>query len=259
MERVIYKKNPLAEVIIQYRFPQILALNTNDPIDFQDAIKEDYPLYRLDIENQQEVSFAINQENAIPPIPTIIQKPIVKNHSFISADGMHKINLTNSFISISTLGYTRWEEMLSRFTKPLTKFEEIYLPPFYERIGLRYIDVFSRQNLGLEGTPWKELINPFYIGAFQNIDEDSILSAGLNVEYYLDNKKSIAKIHTGIGTANNNPEQVFILDSDFVHIDNIKRTACAEVLDYLHTNAKNVIGYAVTEKLHLAMEPEIVQ
>ncbi len=139
-KRVIYEKNPLIEVIIQYRFPKILALNTNDPIDFQNAIKGEYPIYQLTLENQQEITFAINQNNTVPPIPSIIQKQPVRNHTFISGDGTYKINLTNEFISISTLSYHRWEEMLSHLKTPLSAFEKIYKPPFYERIGLRYID-----------------------------------------------------------------------------------------------------------------------
>lgn len=43
-QRVIYENNPLIEVIIQYRFPKILALNSKDPIEFQDRIKDEYPI-----------------------------------------------------------------------------------------------------------------------------------------------------------------------------------------------------------------------
>ena len=85
-QRVIYENNPLIEVIIQYRFPKILALNSKDPIEFQDRIKDEYPIYQLALENQQEISFAINQNNVAAPIPTIIQKQPVRNHTFISSD-----------------------------------------------------------------------------------------------------------------------------------------------------------------------------
>lgn len=256
MERVVYKKNPLIEVIIQYRFPQILALNANDPVEFQNAIKGQYPLYRLELENEQEVSFAINGENAMPPIPSIIQKPTIKNHNFISADGLYKINLTNSFISISTLAYTRWEEMLEHFKNPLAKFEEMYLPPFYERIGLRYIDAFSRTKLGLESSEWKELINPFYLGALQSVDERKVVFAGVDVEYQMEDPALRMKIHSGLGNVNNSPDRVFIIDSDSICIKNIEKEESMDILDKLHSNAKEVIGEAITEKLHSAMEPE---
>lgn len=256
MERVIYKKNPLIEVIVQFRFPKILALNLGDPVDFQEAIKADFPIYQLTLENQQEISISIGQDNV--PIPSVIQKQPLKNHNFISQDGQYKINLTSGFISISTLGYTRWEELLSRFSNPLNVFEKIYTPSFYDRIGLRYVDVFSRKNLGLEDKSWRELIEQPWIGAFSSIDESKMINLGLDVEYYLDDRISRAKIHTGIGATNNNPERVFVIDSDFIHIQNTTAENALSVLNYLHDNAKLFIRSAITDTLHNAMEPEIV-
>ena len=256
MERVIYKKNPLIEVIIQYKFPKILALNIDDPVEFQEAIKADFPIYQLTLENQQEISISIGQDNV--PISSVIQKQPVRNHNFISQDGQYKINLTSGFISISTVGYTRWEELLSRFSNPIKEFERIYMPSFYERIGLRYIDAFSRKNLSLEDKAWRELIEQPWLGAFSSIDESKMINIGLDVEYFLDDDISRAKIHTGVGTINNNPEKVFVIDSDFIHIHNTKAENALSILSYLHDNAKYFIRSAITDALHYAMEPEVV-
>ena len=256
MERVIYKKNPLIEVIVQYKFPKILALNAGDPVDFQEAIKSNYPIYQLTLDNQQEISISIGQDNV--PIPSFMQNQSVKNHNFISEDGQYKINLTSGFISISTLGYTRWEELLSRFERPLKAFEEIYTPSFYERIGLRYIDAFSRKKLCLEDKPWKDLICPPWVGAFSSIEESNVIFQGFDVEYLLDNNTSRAKIHAGLGNINNDSEMVFIIDNDFMHIQNIIPENADSVLNYLHDNAKIFIRNAITDTLHNAMEPEVI-
>lgn len=256
MERVIYKKDPLVEVIIQIRFPKILALNTTDPVAFQEAIKQEYPNYQLTIENQQELSLAVDKGNTIP---SIIQKQQTRNHNFISADGTYKINLTSSFISISTLNYTRWEEMLSRFEIPLAQFVRIYQPPFYERVGLRYIDAFSRDKLSLTDTPWNELIAPFWLGAYSVAAETRVINSGIDAEYYLDDGESRAKIHAGIGNINNNLEKVFVFDSDFINIGTISPERYSAILEYLHTNAKVFIRSAITDKLHEAMDPEPVK
>ena len=45
--RCIYDKNPLAEVICQLRFPEILSIQTDIPAKFQDAIRKDFPKYML--------------------------------------------------------------------------------------------------------------------------------------------------------------------------------------------------------------------
>lgn len=135
-KRVIYKKNPLIEVILQVKFPTILSINAKEPAEFQDAIREEYPDYQLAIENEQEINIAIGGDNLLP---SIIQRQQHKNHNFISEDKRYKINLTSGFISLSTINYTRWEDMLSHFLTPFNTFLKIYRPPFFERIGLRYI------------------------------------------------------------------------------------------------------------------------
>lgn len=254
MERVIYENNPIVETIIQIRFPKILSLNSEDPIKFQEAIKEHYPIYRLSIERQQEISI----ESPDSP-PSIIQKTPIKNHNFISSDGTYKINLTSSFISISTVRYVRWETMLDKFSDPLKRFLEIYNPPFVNRIGLRYIDAFSKQKLSLEDEPWNQLINPPYLGAFTNLDETNIINSNVEFEYFLDDKKSRAKIHAGLGHLENNPETMFVIDSDFIRIDTISTASILEVLDYLHTEEKRFIRSVITDKLHYAMKPGSVE
>lgn len=259
MNRVIYKKNPLIEVIIQYRFPKILALNNNDPVEFQERIKNDYPIYQLTLENQQEISFSIEENNSSVINPSVINKQANKNHNFISADGSYKINLTSSFISISTLSYSRWEEMSERFIKVLKVFEEIYSPPFYDRIGLRYIDAFSRNNLNLGTTPWKELINPHLLGAYSFVEEDRVINNHSEFEYFLDDGVSRAKINSGIGSVNESTELMFILDQDFICIDNIPLDSAEKKLFYLHDQAKIFISTAICDKLHTAMEPENVE
>lgn len=258
-QRVIYEKNPLIEVIIQFRYPKILELNTKDPVDFQNAIKNEYPIYQLSLENQQEITFAVNQNIAEVPFPSIIQKQPLKNHTFISSNGTYKVDLTNEFISLSTLSYYRWEDMLSHLKAPLAAFEDIYKPPFYERIGLRYIDAYSRDGLGLKDVPWNELINPAWLGAFVRTDEDRVINSELDAEYFLDQKTARAKIHTGLGTINNNPEKVFIVDGDFMKIAMIEPDDGYNVLEYLHANAKEFISGVIMEKLHLAMKPEKVE
>lgn len=253
MERVLYKNNPLIEVIIQVKFPKILLLNKDDPIEFQEMIKKDFPIYQLTIEHEQELSININSETALP---TIVNNNSIKNHNFISADGKYKINLTSGFISISTVDYTRWEEFFRKFIGVLEKFEKIYMPPFYERIGLRYIDAFSRKKLNIEEKSWKDLISSTWLGAFAFVTEEDVINTGIDVEYQLSDKISRAKIHAGLGNINNDTENVFIVDSDFIHINNTNTTDSKKILEYLHGNAKDFIHSVIKEELHLAMQPE---
>ena len=44
VERVIYRKAPLVEVICQVRFPADLRIETTPPADFQQRVRSHFPL-----------------------------------------------------------------------------------------------------------------------------------------------------------------------------------------------------------------------
>ncbi len=44
--RVIFKRNPLKEVICQLRFPPILKIDSEIPANFQDLIRNEFPKYK---------------------------------------------------------------------------------------------------------------------------------------------------------------------------------------------------------------------
>ena len=44
-ERCVYDKNQLVEVICQLRFPEILTIGANLPVEFQEAIRGEFPQY----------------------------------------------------------------------------------------------------------------------------------------------------------------------------------------------------------------------
>lgn len=252
-KRVIYERNPIIEVILQIKFPTILSINAKEPVEFQDAVRQEFPIYQLAIENEQEIVLSVSANEALPP--SIVQKQQHKNHNFISEDGKYKINLTSGFISLSTIDYTCWENMLKRFKIPFNKLLEIYRPTFFERIGLRYIDAFSRNKLDIANKKWSDLIQLTWLGAMATVGEQRIISNWTDVEYFLENGISRAKIHAGLGNLSNDPEQMFIIDSDFVHDKNVKPEEFADIVNYLHDNAGHFIRTSITDTLHQAMIP----
>lgn len=101
LKRVKYNNTPLIEVIFQLQFPTILSINSSQPVGFQDRIREQYPFYEEGIEQQNELLIAPNGD------PTQVKRSQTKNYCFISTDHTYKINLTSSFIAISTVSYTQ--------------------------------------------------------------------------------------------------------------------------------------------------------
>ena len=97
-KRVQYEMSPLAEVIFQIRFPNILRISSEEPSAFQEIIRKDYPI--LSVNNNETVVEVNGQRQSAGT---------TKNYQFVSSDGRSKFNLTNSFIAYSTLKYVRWE------------------------------------------------------------------------------------------------------------------------------------------------------
>lgn len=252
MGRVVFENNPLIEVILQFRFPTILSINSNEPVDFQEAIRKKFPIYQVGTENAQEIQIVANNNTFLP---SIVNKQQNKNYAFVTVDGKYKVNLTSSFISFSTINYTRWEEFWGTFESALTSFISVYQPAFFERIGLRYIDAISKLALNLENKAWKDLIKENWLGALAVYGDDQVPVTSTDSEFFVDDKGTRLKIHTGLGSVNNSKETVFIVDTDFIHIGNIKIEDYKVILDLLHDHSRFFIEHVIKDELYTAMKP----
>lgn len=252
--RFIYEKSQLIEVICQLRFPTILSIDTKEPADFQDTVRENFPRYSC-------------QTEKLPAAPGA-EPQAVKKHTFLSEDGGFKLSLTKNFIALSTMRYTCWEDFAHTLDEPLAQFIRIYRPAYFERVGLRYVNGFSRETLELQGRRWNDLLQPQYLAVLDSdgVDETRVTKCSVDVEMQLD-EHAAAKIHAGPGyikrairTPNGvqtvqEPTPRFIFDQDLFSAVNIKLPATMETLERLHSHADRLFSDAVTDTLHDAMSP----
>ena len=88
--RCIYKKNQLAEVICQLRFPEILTIETTIPAQFQEAIREDFMATvgkRLE-GCPLEIRYAYQEKEKLPEgfsVPENRVKPYGTGHAVLCA------------------------------------------------------------------------------------------------------------------------------------------------------------------------------
>ena len=245
--RTVYPNAPVHEVICQLRFPTILSINTTEPADFQEMIREEFPQY-------------VRRQSPLPPkvvAGRLEQQPAVTNYHFLSADGKWKLNLTRDFISLATLQYPGWEEFARYLDKPLASFIHLYKPAYFQRVGLRYVNAFSRRQLGIEETSLSELFSPAYLGplAEEDVREENILSGGCDLLLKLDNSCH-AKIHAGPGRLKNTAPQAapdnevkFIFDLDLSMNGNVPCTLAAAGLETLHGHSTRIFEGAITDTL----------
>ena len=249
-----YRNNQIAEVICQLRFPEILSIAASAPAAFQDAIRDEFPQF---IRRQDLPAPKIT---GLPGQLSLENQPTVINYQFSSADGLWRVNLTSKFISLTCNRYTGWEEFAKKLDKPLAAFIRIYKPAYFERIGLRYLNFFSRYELGLEGVPFSQLFSPCYLGPLMEDDVLEANSTRCNVDAELNIRGGCKlKVHAGPGLVKKNgqsdQEVKFIFDQDLFMPGNVPVNLSAGALQTLHAQAWSIFRGAITEQLHDAMEP----
>ena len=237
--RRVYARNPLAEVICQLRFPEILSIETELPAAFQEQIRDVFPRFA-----QRKEGLPGKQTN---------------NYQFTTADGNVRVNLTSKFISLACTQYRCWEEFARLLDKPLAAFIQTYKPAYFERVGLRYVNFISRKDLDLEGVPFRELISDCYLGILsqEEVLESSTLRSTVDADTAL-RGGCRCKLHAGPGTVRKgpktDPETKFILDLDLYMPGNLEVKLSAGALETLHGQSYGLFRGAITDTLHEALK-----
>ena len=256
--RCRYGRPQLREVICQIRFPSILSIDAQEPAAFQEAVRAVFPRYTPRREQPGPKITLSGGEMRVE------KAQIVTNYNFISADSRWKLNLTRDFISLSTVAYGGWEDFARQLDQPLASFIQIYRPALLQRIGLRYVNIFSRRELGLEGTPWRALFAPHCLGVLvhEDVREAETTKAAVDFDTPLDSSCRV-KLHAGPGFVKNRapgaPEDgecKFILDLDLYMGGETPPMLAAGALETLHSHSPALFQGSITGRLHEAMAPE---
>lgn len=253
--RCHYRRSQLAEVICQLRFPEILAIEAKPPVDFQEAIREEFPQF------QRRQETPAPKISGVPGNMTLQNQPATINYQFASADGVWRVNLTSKFISLTCAKYTCWEDFARKLDKPLAAFIKIYKPAYFERVGLRYLNFISRGELGLGTTPFQQLISPCYLGPLMEEDVPETAASRCSVDAEMAIRGGCrVKLHAGPGLVKKGSQQdkevKFIFDQDLYMPGQVPVNLSAGALQTLHAQADSIFRGAITDTLHDAMEPE---
>jgi uncharacterized protein (TIGR04255 family) len=254
-ERVIYKRNPLVEVVCQLRFPPILKISHQEPVEFQDEIRFKYPHFETAKAQFPSEILQIVQQLGLP-----LQSDIA--YSFKSEDQRWNLSITKDFIALTTSSYERYEQFKQRLEEALEIFEHIYKPSFYTRIGLRYQDLVIRSKLGIEDKNWSDLIakhiaselhDPELSSSIQTIVKNLILkteNGQINLNHGLVTVKE---------TQEKSEEIAYLFDADFYTEQKIEGNRDVwNVLNQFNQSAGRLFRWSITDTLHNAMQPQPV-
>ena len=254
--RVIYQKNPLTEVICQLSFPAILLIDSEVPASFQGKIREEYPIYQ----EVQGANLKLNfpQELAQVVGNSLSLKSGRPTYQFLSADRKWRVTLTRESLSVSTVEYKRWEDFKRHLETAFAAFLEEYKPHFFTRIGLRYQDLIQRSELGLENVTWSELLSPPIAGELSAPEiVDKITHCVNQLTISLDDNGTKVLLNHGL-VSNENSEDLYIIDSDFLTEEKTEVQNVIERLDYFNRFSGRLFKWCISDKLHEALEPQPV-
>jgi uncharacterized protein (TIGR04255 family) len=261
--RELYRRNPLAEVTAQLRFPPILRIEAESPAQFQEGIRDRYPLYR------QVMAAGQLPPNVPAPVRNLIQGmgaaagPL--QHLFEAQDRRSSVMLSRESLILKTTEYTRWEAFRAQLDRIRATLEQIYRPTAYSRLDLRYVDIIRRSILGLGDVPWAELLNSAIGGELSAAEfGENIDSASRQLHCNLDGDNCFLTLKTGIALAEpanrgGIKEKCFLIDGDFhthtdkppTEINNVTAT-----FDVFNRASGNLFRWAIQPRLRDALEPQ---
>jgi uncharacterized protein (TIGR04255 family) len=259
-QRVIYNKNPLVKVVCQLRFPVILKIDVEIPAEFQNRIRVDFPVFSEKQAIKVDVSNSFKGKIPEELLQKLKAPSSSKNYEFVSEDGKWLVNLTRSFMSLTCLNYLRWEQFREKLSGLLNILIELYSPQYFTRIGLRYVDIIDRESLGLGGVSWIDLIKPQVLGMLGSKDIESQVDV-FESKYEIDMLEGVdskVRVLTSFAANNKTNELCYMIDSDFYKNSKTSLEDTLERLDFYNRQARNLMQWCITERLHKAMEPESV-
>ncbi len=252
-ERVEYTKNTLFEMVLQARFPKIMKISTEEPVEFQDSIRKQYPESK------------ISAPELPSDIPDDIRNIIMSNHKtniFISEDGNWKVGLSNEFIALTNIGnYTNYSEFQDRLNFLLITFFKIYTPSYFNRVGLRYRNIANNSVFKITNCNVKEFI-PDYIApelTLKGVSKD-IKAFEKFMQFTDDNCTANVTLSLNNFSGKFGQNQITNEESYLIDIDCFTETKQREVNDVItcaktfHSNIWNIFQWSITPKLHSAME-----
>ena len=249
VDRVVYKVNPLEEVICQLRFPKLLRLQSDPPVAFQEKIRDSYPNYK----SSPTIEIAPGIRANVPAM-TGREMPFMSKqlgHEFGSRDGSWRVTLDSESLTLICKRYTCWEDFRNRLGDALASLQAVYSLSYFVRTGLRYQNIIRRSQLGLADVEWSELLKPWITGPFSSPDtKNETEHCMLQMIIRLPSERSRVLVTSGTAKHQASGEECYLIDADFFTEQETETADAFERLDYLNDQSNRFFHWCINERLH---------
>ena len=254
--RVVYEKNTIEQVKCQVRFPPILAIEASAPVNFQEAVRAEFPYFEVKTFDQVPCGRP-------PQIAQVVQRDLSlvggKSYVFASEDRTWTLELSKDGLSLTCCSYGRWEAFREHLRRALESLAGIYRPSFFTHTCVRYKNSIRRVPLGLDKTPWSDLLQPWTSGPLAVPDTaDGVEAIQNRCVIRLPDDAGRVDASFALGVHQPSKEQAFIIEA---HVCNDARKELNDVLPRLvalHRQAGLFFRWCITDELHRAMRPSPV-
>ncbi|MCL5445423.1 MAG: TIGR04255 family protein [Actinobacteria bacterium] len=169
VQEVPLTRTSLVNVIAQVRFPAVMKIEADSGFvaTFQELIRKDYPILRP----ERQLGVLIGPEGVRPQDAGTVWRFQAKDPD------TWQVTLAPTFVSLSAKRYTRRSDLLTRFAVVLHALEGWLHPNICDRIGVRYVDRVTGDQLGRLHT----LVRPEILG----VGGDEAVLGNINVVHAL--------------------------------------------------------------------------
>jgi uncharacterized protein (TIGR04255 family) len=182
-----------------------------------------------------------------------------KAHDFIDKTKEWTVTLIRDKLTLSCRRYERWEQFTQRLVAPLQALKDIYEPPFYMRIGLRYRDVINRAELKLAEVAWKDLLEAWIAGPYSSGDvEGDIERTAHQILIRLPANDAHVVVNHGLVLEMPKNHLSYAIDSDFFQDGPTEHSDVNARLEFFHQHAGRLFRWCIKDRLHEAMGPRPV-
>lgn len=127
-----YEKNFLKNVVFRIDFSPILKLTEEVPVDFQESLRERFPI----LEQQQAVTF----KSTFKGKEKVDEKSEFRVWFFFDKEKQKKLTITYNWLAVEFFQYRHFEEFQELVQYVYDRFSQVYRPINCSRLGLRYVN-----------------------------------------------------------------------------------------------------------------------
>ncbi len=245
-ERIPLKTNFLSQVLCQVKFYEILKITDSQPAEFQDMIRDAYPVFQEVI--PQQIDIGPDFFSGIRPALN------EKMYLFSSKTSKWRVELKKDRLTLSTTEYDSFSEFRERFVNLVNALEKCYKNISYTYLGLRYVDQIKKEAVET-GKDWDSVINPNLLGLTKEYDSKGkvpIIFRDNFREHFqrlvLFDEESGKQMLYQFGVPFIGKTEEFVMDVDCSFTNAFKLEEISEMLVDLHNETYNIFRWSLKQE-----------